>query len=230
MDTTHFRALTRISIFTVFLLPAFCLPAFALDYRNLPEDEVEVEVVPSGVAFSLPLYFQPNFEQPRKYTVEDMEILAQEALFRVGKKLGGVPFDRRNPQHVRELAEFFLLTPVDKLDPFSAAMDDSDIRYFSEIDVHQDSELYPSAATELAVRFYWEGMARLAAAYYRVEIVSERFGRRPEKTRGKVSDIATSGMFDKIRGMSLEEASDYNKERYDMTMLVKQLQAKGRPV
>jgi hypothetical protein len=225
-----FRDFPRVLRF--FMTAALCVaaglaPALALEYKSLGDREVEV--VPFGVSLSLPLYFQPDFEHPRRFSVEDMEILAQETFARFARQ-NGFAFNRNDPHHVFLLAEFFHLTPVDELDPYSAPMEESDIRYFTEIEVHQDSELYPVEPSQLAIRFYWESLARLAAAYFRIEIVSERFGRRPEKTRGKVSDIATAGMFDKIRGMTLLEVEDTNKERYDVSLLIKQLRDKGRAV
>ena len=157
-----------------------------------------------------------------------MEGLAQEVLAKIEKNLGA-KFNREDPQHVQMLAEFFGLTPVESLDIYSTPMEEPDIRYFSEINTHQDKELYPQNATQLVIRFYWEGLTRIAAAYYKSEVVNNRQAQNFQKSRGKVSDVATTAMFDKRPGMSVAEAMAQGRERYDLGRLIKHLKAKGLP-
>lgn len=181
-----------------------------------------------GFAFNLSEEYRPDFDHPRKYNREEMERLAGEVLEKIEAELGA-QFDRGNPEHVRTLAEFFGLTSLPSLDPYSTPMTEGDISYFVEIDQHQDKELYPQNATQLVIRFYWEGLARLAAAHYRLKVVNDKRSPNPQKTRGKVSDIATTAMFDKRPGMSLTEAATQEKERYDLGRLIQHLKAKGLP-
>lgn len=177
-------------------------------------------------AFDLSKEYQPDFERPRKYSREEMEILAQKVLAKIGKRLG-TPFDRKDPEHVRALAEFFALTPRADLDPYSTAMEDGDIFYFSALDTQQDKELYPQNAIDLVIRFYWEGLARAAAAHYKLEVVNDKRSPNPVKSRGKVSDVATTAMFDKRPGMSVREAMTQGREKYDFARLIKHLKLKG---
>lgn len=172
--------------------------------------------------------YQPDFDHPRAYSHEEMENLAGEVLERIESKLG-IPLDRENPEHVRALAEFFGLTPRLNLDPYSTPMTEGDISYFVEVDQHRDKELYPQNERELAIRFYWEGLARVAAAYHKLEVVNDKRSPHPQKSRGKVSDMATTAMFDKRPGISIAEAIDQGKERYDFGRLLQHLKAKGLP-
>lgn len=166
--------------------------------------------------FDLSKEYQPDFEHPRKYSREEMESLAQEVLAKIEKKLG-VPFNRKDPQHVGALAEFFALTPREDLDPYSTPMEEPDI------------QLYPHDAKQLVIRFYWEGLGRTAARHYKLEVVDDKRSPHPQKSRGKVSDMATTAMFDKRPGISIAEAIDQGKERYDLGRLLQHLKAKGLP-
>jgi len=188
----------------------------------------EIEKPKGDTDFKLDLSeeYQPDFEHPRTYRREEMENLAREVLAKVEKTLGA-PFNREDPQHVWALAEFFGLSPVESLDPYSTPVDEGDIGYFSEFSTHQDQELYPQDATQLVIRFYWEGLARIAAARYKLEVVNDRWSPNPQKTRGKVSDVATTAMFDKRPGISVAEAIAQGKERYDLGRLMRHLKNKG---
>lgn len=181
-------------------------------------------------AFTLGLSekYQPDFDHPRRYSREEMESLAGEVLEKIEAK-SGAKFDRENPAHVRVLAEFFGLTPRPSLDPYSIPMTEGDISYFVEVEQHKDKELYPQDATQLVIRFYWEGLARVAARHYKLEVVNSNRSPNPQKSRGKVSDMATTAMFDKRPGISIAEAIDQGKERYDFGRLIQHLKAKGFP-
>lgn len=184
-----------------------------------------------AVAGSVPVFdvskkYQPDFENPRKYSSEEMENMAQEILIKIEKTLGA-EFNRKDPEHVRVAAEFFALTPREDLDPYSTPMEDADIFYFSQDDALKEKELYPQTAAQLVIRFYWEGLARLAAARYKLEVVNDRHARNPVKSRGKVSDMATTAMFDKRPGISVAQALAQGKERYDFGKLISHLKAKG---
>ncbi len=170
--------------------------------------------------------YQPNFEHPRKYSPKEMDLLAQEVLSKLERKLG-TNFIRRDPQHIWALAEFFALTPREDLDLYSTPMEEGDVYYFSQFDANKDKELYPQDAAQLAIRFYWEGLARLAALHLKLEVVNEKHAARPQKSRGKVSDIATTAMFDKKPGISLAEAAALGKEKYDFAKLIQHLKVKG---
>lgn len=85
-----------------------------------------------------------------------------------------MPFDRENAQHVLVLAEFFRLTSEEELDIYSTPMEEGDVRYFADTDQFSDKELYPLSTSDLVIRFYWEGLARVAAAHYELEVVNER--------------------------------------------------------
>ena len=182
----------------------------------------------TGFTLDLSKKYQPDFDSPRKYSREEMESLAGEVLEKIEAKLRA-KFDRENPEHVRSLAEFFGLTPMPSLDPYSMPMTEGDISYFVEAGQHKDKELYPQDAAQLAIRFYWEGLARVAAVHYQLEVVDHNRSPNPQKTRGKVSDMATTAMFDKRPGLSLAEAIAQGKERYDFDRLIQHLKAKGLP-
>lgn len=183
----------------------------------------------TGFTLDLSKEYQPDFDNPRKYGREEMESLAQEVLAKIERKLG-VKFNRGDPEHVRLLAEFFGLAPVESLDPYSTPMDESDILYFSGPDGHPDKELYPQNARQLVIRFYWEGLTRVAAMYYKLEVVNNNRSPNPQQTRGKVSDIATTAMFDKRPGLSVQDAIAQGRARYDLGRLIKHLKTKGLPV
>jgi hypothetical protein len=170
--------------------------------------------------------YQPNFENPKKYTSEDMRFLAREVLAKT-KQILKVEFDRGNLDHVRYLAEFFGLTSDDKLDRYSTAMSDSDISYFMDMKQFGKKELYPQNNEQLVIRFYWEGLARLAAVHDKLKVVDNKFVAKPRMSRGKVSDMATTAMFDKRPGISIKQAVAEGKERYDFGELIKHLHAKG---
>lgn len=157
-----------------------------------------------------------------------METLAREVLTQIEKKLG-TPFNRKDPQHVWTLAEFFGLTPREDLDLYSTPMEEPDVRYFSEIEEHGRKELYPQTPEDLVIRFYWEGLARAGAAYYKLEVVNEKRSAHPQKSRGKVSDMATTAMFDKRPGITLAQVRAEGRERYDVDRLIKHLKLKGLP-
>lgn len=182
----------------------------------------------AGFTLDLSKEYRPDFDNPRKYSREEMKSLAAEVLEKIEAKLGA-KFDREDREHVRTLAEFFGLTPSSSLDPYSTPMTEGDISYFVEVTQHKDKELYPQNATQLVVRFYWEGLARVAAAHYQLEVVDNNRSPHPQKTRGKVSDMATTAMFDKRPGMSLAEATAQGKERYDFGRLLQHLKVKGLP-
>ena len=211
------------SLFTVIL---FIFIQLGMPSKGWAASEEEKDSV--DFTLDLSTEYQPDFEQPRKYTREEMESLAQEVLVKIEEKLQ-TQFNREDPQHVQILAEFFGLTPVESLDPYSTPMEEGDIGYFSEFDTHQDLELYPQNATQLVIRFYWESLARLAAAHYKLEVVNNRQAKDFQKSRGKVSDVATTAMFDKRPGMSVVEAMAQGRERYDLGGLIKHLKAKGLP-
>ena len=109
-------------------------------------------------------------------------------------------------------------------------MEEPDIPYFSEVNTYQDKELYPQNVTQLVIRFYWEGVTRIAAAHYKLEVVNNRQAHNFQKSRGKVSDVATTAMFDKRPGISVADAMTQGRERYDLGRLIKHLKAKGLPV
>lgn len=169
--------------------------------------------------FDLSEFYQPDFERPRKYTSDDMKRLAWETVTKMKERLNG-EFNRRDPQHIMAMAEFFALTPREDLDLYSAPMEAGDIYYFAQIDKNKDRELYPQDAAQLAIQFYWEGLARLAAAHLKNSV---------EKKRARVSEIATAAMFDKEPGISVQEAVARGKETYDFEKLLQRLKAKGRP-
>ena len=79
------------------------------------------------------------------------------------------------------------------------------------------------------IRFYWEGLTRVAAAHYKLEVVNEKKSPNPKKSRGKVSDVATTAMFQKRPGMSIARAIEQGKERYDFRRLISHLKVKGLP-
>ena len=196
------------------------MPAAGMEYIEPEEDK--------GFELDVPRKFQPDFESSRQYSHEEMEALAEEVLIRIENQLAA-PFNRRDPQHVWALAEFFGLTPQEELDPYSTPMEEGDAYYFAEVETHQHTELYPQTANQLVIRFYWEGLARLGAAYYQLEVVNERKARNPVKSRGKVSDMATTAMFDKRPGITVAEAVAQGKERYDLERLARHLKVKGLP-
>lgn len=183
-------------------------------------------VIPAWGAFEVSAEFQPNYESPQKYSRIQMERMAGVVLEKLGLRLG-TPFNRRDPQHVFALAEFFSLTTDDILDIFSTPMEEADVHYFSDVESHQDKELYPLTSVDLVIRFYWEGLARTSAAQYQLVVVNERKAVHPVKSRGKVSDIATTAMFDKRPRMTIAQAVAGGKERYDVRRLINHLKVKG---
>lgn len=195
-----------------------------LQFKPLGKD-AKIEVVHSGFWLDVPPLFQPDYQRPRKFTSAQMDVLVRYVLIKMERKLHA-PFRRTDPQHVLRLAEFFGLTSDPELDLYSVPMEEADIRYFTEVNVHRGMELFPSTARELVIRFYWESLARLAAAHYKLEVLSEKYPRQPERTRAIVSDIATTGMFDKMKGMTLEDARSQDKERYDFGRLLDYLKTK----
>ncbi len=178
--------------------------------------------------FDLSERFQPDFKTPRRYSRAEMSALALEVIFKI-QRIIGKNFNRRDPQHVMALAEFFGLTPRPDLDLYSMPMEEADIRYFSEIDTYKNQEFYPLSAQELIVRFYWEALARVTAAHYQLEIVNRKNAPYPLKTRGKVSDIATGAMFNKRPGMSISDAVALDRDQYDLRRLISDLKLKGLP-
>ena len=87
-------------------------------------DQPEIKLDVSGE-------FQPDFENPRKYSRKEMNQLAEEVLIKIEKILNK-PFNRKDPQHVWMLAEFFWLTPNEALDVYSTPMEEADVRYFAQ--------------------------------------------------------------------------------------------------
>jgi len=197
-----------------------------------PSGEVALYDVTTGEAVTLPFdlskAYQPDFDRPRQYSREEMEGLSREVLAKIEKRLGA-RFNGEDRTHVRALAEFFRLTPDKGLDPYSTPMSEGDISYFSELQTHKAKELYPQDASQLVIRFYWEGLTRVAAAHYKLEVVNDNRSPNPQKSRGKVSDMATTAMFDKRPGMSVSEAVAQGRERYDLSRLIQHLKAKGLP-
>jgi len=214
---------------TVFIITGISTALAGPEARK-PVKTVVIERSKTGAHSQLDLSekYQPNFSHPHRYSREEMKSLAREVLTKMRRKLGA-RFNREDPQHVRELAEFFSLTPLESLDPYSTPMIEPDIRYFSEVKMHRKSELYPQNTKQLIIRFYWEGLARIAAAHYKLEIVDERGSPNPKKTRGKVSDVATTAMFNKKPGISVAEAMRQERERYDFARLIRHLKDKGLP-
>ena len=196
------------------------LPIACFERQGLAEEP--------AAAFDLSADYQPDYERPRQYSRAEMNAMAREALSKIESDLGQ-SFDREDVQHVWQAADFFGLLARDDLDPYSTPMEEADVRYFSEIREFSEKELYPQTAEELIIRFYWEGQARIAAAHHKLEVVNERRAVHPQKSRGKVSDMATTAMFDKRPGMSTAAASEQGKERYDFDRLIKHLRLKGLP-
>lgn len=205
-----------------FLILAFIPAVFAAPY---PDGERS-----PGKTFQLNLSekYQPDFKTPRRYERAEMKALALEVQFKLQRKIGRA-FDRKDPQHVMALAEFFGLTPHKELDLYSMPMEEADVRYFSEVDTYKNQEFYPVSGEELIIRFYWEALARLSAAYYKLEIVNRKNAPYPLKTRGKVSDIATTAMFNKRPGMSVADAVAFDRDQYDFRRLINDLKLKGLP-
>jgi hypothetical protein len=203
----------------IFLIMAGSPPVFA---GSGPQNAGE------GFRLDLSEKYQPDFKTPRRYDRAEMKALALEVLFKIQRKTGQ-SFNRRDPQHVMALAEFFGLTPHRELDLYSMPMDEPDVRYFSEVDTYRNQEFYPISGEELIVRFYWEALARLSAAYYKLEIVNRKNAPYPLKTRGKVSDIATTAMFNKRPGMSVADAVAFDRDQYDFRRLISDLKLKGLP-
>lgn len=188
------------------LLYFFSVSVFAVETRQ-------------NFRFDLSEFYQPDFERPRKYTREDMKRLAWETVTKMKERLNG-EFNRRDPQHIKTMAEFFALTPREDLDPYSAPIEEGDIYYFAQVDKNKDRELYPQDAAQLAIQFYWEGLARLAAAHLK---------NSSGKNRARVSEIATAAMFvDKEPGISVKEAVAKGKETYDFEKLLQRLKVKNR--
>jgi len=177
-------------------------------------------------AFDVSEAYQPDYDNPRAYSRDEMNQMASEVLSKIEADLGQA-FDRRDPQHVWRAAEFFGLLEREDLDVYSTPMEEADVRYFSEIKAYGDKELYPQTAEELMIRFYWEGLARIAAVHYQLEVVNEKRAVRPQQSRGKVSDMSTTAMFDKRPGMSTADAHEQGKERYDFKRLINHLKLKG---
>ncbi len=208
-------------LFGVFLLSIFAFVPLGgcEEFKKEPSDFYTLDVSHK---------YQPHFQSPQKYTAEDMRFLAHEVLIKM-KQILGVEFDRGNPAHVRELAEFFKLLPNEELDIYSTPMSDSDILYFVDSEQFGTKELYPQNAQQLVVRFYWEGLARIAAEHYKLRVVDNKSAVKPRMSRGKVSDMATTAMFEKRPGISIAQAAKENKERYDFGRLIKHLHEKGLP-
>ena len=122
---------------------------------------------------------------------------------------------------------FFGLIPIRELDQYSTPMSESDIQYFSDMESFGKKELYPQNAKQLVIRFYWEGLARIGAVHYKLKVVDNKHAAHPKMSRGKVSDMATTAMFDKRPGISIETALKEGKERYDFGRLIKHLHDKG---
>lgn len=181
-----------------------------------------------GFRLDLSEKYQPDFKAPRRYGRSEMRALALEVQFKIQRKIRQ-SFNRKDPQHVMALAEFFGLTPHPELDLYSMAMEEPDVRYFSEVDTYRNQEFYPVSGEELIVRFYWEALARLSAAHYKLEIVNRKNAPYPLKTRGKVSDIATTAMFNKRPGMSVADAIAFDRDQYDFRRLISDLKLKGLP-
>lgn len=195
----------KISLFLVLLtLYFFSVSVFALETRQ-------------NFRFDLSEFYQPDFERPRKYTPEEMDRLAWEVAVKMRERLNG-EFNRKDPQHIMAMAEFFALTPREDLDLYSAPMHEGDIYYFTQIDKNKNRELYPQDAAQLAIQFYWEGLARLAAAHFKDS---------SKKNRARVSEIATAAMFDKEPGISVADAVAKGKETYDFEKLLYRLNYKG---
>ncbi len=172
--------------------------------------------------------FQPDFKSPKRYSREEMEKMAWEVLTKLQDRMG-VFFNRRDPQHVWALADFFGLTSRSDLDIASTPMEEPDVRYFTEVDTYGAKEYYPQDAVDLAIRFYWESLARMAAAHMKAEAIRRGRFESSLKSRGNLSELATSAMFDKTPGMSLKYAKSLGKERYDISRLVQELRVKGAP-
>lgn len=181
---------------------------------------------PRGYVFDLSEEFQPDYKKPRQYSRSEMKVMARETVMKIQEKSGQY-FSRMDPQQVRYLAEFFGLMSREDLDPYSKPMQDADIRYFSEVSEHEDKELYPETAEDLIIRFYWEGLVRAAAAHYKMRVVNEKRAARPEQSRSKISDMATTAMFDKTPGMTTTYARQLGAERYDFGLLITHLKLKG---
>ena len=216
----YVSAYTKWVVVGLFLMGLMIIPDVHADSVGVEAAEFKLNV--SGE-------FQPDFENPRKYSRKEMNQLAQEVLPKIEKILNA-PFNRKDPQHVWALAEFFGLTPKDALDIYSTPMEEADVRYFSEVNQFKDKELYPQNSEELVIRFYWEGLSRIAAQHYQLEVVNNKAARDFKKSRGKVSDIATTTMFYKRPGISTEEAVSEGKERYDFKHLIHHLKEKGLSV
>lgn len=107
----------------------------------------KIEAGEEGPGFELQVSgkFQPDFGSSRRYSHAEMQALAEEVLIRMENQLG-VRFNRRDPQYVWALAEFFGLTPQEDLEPYSTPMEEGDAYYFSEVDSYQHAELYPQTA------------------------------------------------------------------------------------
>ncbi len=177
-------------------------------------------------SFEVSQMYQPDFDHPHKFSRLEMDALAKEVLEKIQTKIN-TPFDRTNIEHVQALAEFFALTPRADLDPYSTPMEEPDMEYFVAVEENKQKELYPRDTRDLVIRFYWEGLARVTAAHYKLEVVNEKRAARPVKSRGKVSDIATTGMFDKKPRMSIAQAEAQSKDRYDFGRLISHLKVKG---
>lgn len=182
--------------------------------------------LPADFVFDLSAQFQPDYKTPRQYTRSEMKAMAREAVSKVQERSGKY-FSRMDPQQVWYLADFFGLMPRADLDPYSMPMQEADIRYFSEISAHENQELFPETAEDLIIRFYWEGLVRAAAAHFKVRVVNEKCAAHPVKSRAKVSDVATSAMFDKTPGMTTRYARQLGAERYDFSLLITHLKLKG---
>jgi hypothetical protein len=207
------------SVFCLFLFCFLTLGSAETEYVN-PYQEKTPSI------FDVSNKYQPKPGNFREYTPQMMKELAQEVLVKMESKLGQ-PFNREDPIHVLALADFFRLTSDKELDVYSTPMEDSDAFYFSDFESFKQKELYPQNEEQLIIRFYWEGVVRIMAQHYQLEVVEEKNSENPKKTRGKVSDMATTAMFDKWPGITTQEAIDDGKEQYSMRRLIKHLKAKG---
>lgn len=167
--------------------------------------------------------FEPDFENPREYTQQDMDELAQEVLGKIKKQLDE-KFDRTNVEHVEALAKFFHLLPDPTLDRYSAT---AGAKFFAEVEAHKDSNYYPQNEVELVTGFYWRGLVRRFALHHKILVVNDKNSSEPKITSGKLSDVAEEAMFYKERGGNRTTAGA--RKRYSQAYLVEYLNLKGIP-
>ncbi len=211
-----------------YVLWSGCFLLAAIVFSSSVQSEEFKRPLPGYSKLNVSKKYQPSFSLPQKYSQADMERLAREVLIKMEAQLK-VKFDRGNAEHVEKLAEFFGLVSDERPDVYSTPMTESDITYFSDFEQFGKKELYPQNEKQLVIRFYWEGLARIAAVHYKLKVVDNKFSSKPRMSRGKVSDIATTAMFDKRPGISVPEAVAEKKEQYDFGKLIKHLHEKGLP-